>query len=409
MSHFDIASPPNASDICQYKPKKHGILYMSVRKRKWTTSAGETKEAWIVDYVDADGDRHIETFKKKKQADAYAQQVGVDIRAGIHTPASKSPTVAKAADDWLKHVESEGRERSTLAQYGQHAKHICTRIGTQRLAALTTPGINKFRDELLTGDNKLSRALARKVLVSLKSILKDAKRQGNVAQNVALDVSIKKDKRNEDHKLEVGTDIPKPDDIKRIIAAVDGRLRPLLLTAIFTGLRASELRGLRWEDVDLKDGKLQVKQRADRYSVMGEPKTKSSKRTVPLPPDLVQTLREWKLACPKGALGLVFPTRKGRIEHHSNIVRAFKDVVLKAGLKDKHGKPKYTGLHSLRHFYASWCINRKADGGLELPVKIVQTRLGHATFAMTLDRYGHLFPSNDDGSELADAERALMG
>ena len=61
------------------------------------------------------------------------------------------------------------------------------------------------------------------------------------------------------------------------------------------------------------------------------------------------------------------------------------------------------------HFYASWCINRRADGGLELPLKMVQERLGHATITMTSDRYGHLFPRGDDGSELAAAEAALLG
>jgi integrase len=74
---------------------------------------------------------------------------------------------------------------------------------------------------------------------------------------------------------------------------------------------------------------------------------------------------------------------------------------------DRKGKPKYS-LHALRHFYASWCINRRADGGLELPPKTVQTRLGHASIVMTLDRYGHLFPTHDDGNELAAAERALF-
>ena len=87
---------------------------MSVRKRKWTTRSGEAREAWIVDYIQ-DGERHIETFKRKKVADAYAQQVGVDIRAGTHTPVSKSITVAQAAEDWIKSVELDGREASTLA------------------------------------------------------------------------------------------------------------------------------------------------------------------------------------------------------------------------------------------------------------------------------------------------------
>jgi hypothetical protein len=89
---------------------------MSVRKRKWTTRSGEVKEAWIVDYMQ-DGKRHIETFQKKKEADAYAQQVGVDIRAGTHTPVSKSITVAQAAEDWIKSVELEKREAATIAQY----------------------------------------------------------------------------------------------------------------------------------------------------------------------------------------------------------------------------------------------------------------------------------------------------
>jgi integrase len=71
--------------------------------------------------------------------------------------------------------------------------------------------------------------------------------------------------------------------------------------------------------------------------------------------------------------------------------------------------PKYSGLHALRHFFASWCINRKTDGGLELPAKVVQDRLGHSTIVMTLDRYGHLFPPGDDTAGLAAAERILLG
>jgi integrase len=74
------------------------------------------------------------------------------------------------------------------------------------------------------------------------------------------------------------------------------------------------------------------------------------------------------------------------------------------------GAAKYKGLHSLRHFYASWCINRRIDGGLELPLKVVQARLGHASIKMTADTYGHLFPSGDDGAELtAAAEKLLRG
>jgi integrase len=385
---------------------------MSVRKRKWTTRSKEPREAWIVDYVDQEGLRHIETFDRKKDAVDFEATVKVDVRAGTHTPASKSITVAQAADDWIAFVQGEKRERSTLDQYRNHVQHINARLGHKKLSSLTTPGINSFRDELLKGTDQhkpMTRASARKVLASLKSLLRDAHRRGNVAQNVASSVRIAVTAR-EKRKLKIGEDIPTPDEIRQIInKASSERLSVLLITAVSTGLRASELRGLRWQDIDLNTSKLHVRQRADRYCEIGEPKSKAGDRTIPLGPMVRNTLKQWKLRCPHSAGGLVFPTAKGQIEHHSQIYKALKPVVIAAGLTKQDGKPKYTGLHAFRHFYASWCINRKQAGGLELPAKIVQERLGHASITMTMDRYGHLFPSDDDGSELEVAELALLG
>jgi integrase len=379
---------------------------MSVRKRTWTTRRGEKKEAWIVDYSDQGGERHIQTFGRKKEADEYHATVKVDVRQGLHTPQSKGITVAEAADDWIKYVELEGRERTTVIAYRQQVDlHINPRLGREKLAKLTTPRINAFRDDLLAN---MSRAMGKKVLTSLKSLLKDAKRRGNVAQNVALDVSISPDKRGK-VKLKAGVDIPTPDEIKRIVHAATGKARPFLLTAIFTGLRSSELRGLRWVDVDLKKAELHVRQRADRFGVIGKPKSESGDRTIPLGPLVLNTLKEWRLACPKGELGLVFPNGGGNIEDHANLVkRVLWPVQVAAGVVNTKGESKYAGLHSLRHFYASWCSNRRADGGLELPMKTVQARLGHSSIMMTSDTYGHLFPRGDDGGELAEAERTLL-
>src|SRR5262249_27784989 len=160
---------------------------------------------------------------------------------------------------------------------------------------------------------------------------------------------------------------------------------------------------LRWSDVDLKKRELHVRQRADRYNVIGKPKSESGERMVPLPPLVLNALREWKLACPQSKFDLVFPTGAGHIEYHSNIVtRALMPVQLAAGVTGKDGSAKYTGLHALRHFYASWCINRRKDGGLELPGKVVQERLGHSSIVVTMDTYGHLFPRGDDSEELAE-------
>ena len=190
--------------------------------------------------------------------------------------------------------------------------------------------------------------------------------------------------------------------------AAKGRWRPIILTMIFTGLRASELRGLRWADVDLDKRELHVRQRADRYNVMGNPKSESGERAVPLTPIVVNTLREWKLACPKSSLGIVFPTGAGRVDNHANILhRGLWPIEIAAGVITPEGRPKYA-MHAFRHFYASWCINRRADGGLELPAKVVQERLGHSSILMTMDVYGHLFPRGDDAEELAAAERSLL-
>jgi len=377
---------------------------MSVRKRRWTTRKGEQKEAWIVDYV-VNGSRHIDTFQRKKEADAREAEIKVDVAKGIHTPESRSFTVAQAAKQWLAYIELKNRDRSTIEHYRTHvSRHIVPRIGAARLAALTTPMVSGFRDALL---RDLSRALARKVLVSFRSIIKDARRRGTIAHNVAEGVSIAADKRAA-RKLEVGRDIPAPEEMRCILeAAQKGRWRAFLVLATFTGLRASELRGLRWSDVDLRTGTIHVRQRADAWGTIGRPKTHTSERSIPVGPFVVNTLKEWKLASPKS--GLVFAGEDGQPVTHSVILNSgYWPAQHAAGLIDARGQVKYSGIHALRHFFASWCINRKKDGGLELPLKTVQQRLGHSTIVMTADTYGHLFPRADDSEELEAAERALL-
>jgi integrase len=78
-----------------------------------------------------------------------------------------------------------------------------------------------------------------------------------------------------------------------------------------------------------------------------------------------------------------------------------------AHVVDTDGKPKY-GLHALRHFFASSCINPKDRAGRELPPKQVQHLLGHSSIVMTLDIYGHLFRESGDRTELAEASRLLL-
>jgi integrase len=119
----------------------------------------------------------------------------------------------------------------------------------------------------------------------------------------------------------VGVDVPTGDEIRRMIESAKGCWRAFLVVAAFTGLRASELRGLRWSDIDLRARQLTVRQRADAWGTIGHPKTHKSERTIPLGPFVVNTLKEWRLACPKTKTNLIFPGDGGEVENHDNILR----------------------------------------------------------------------------------------
>ena len=395
---------------------------MSVRKRQWITRIGERKEAWVVNYTDSAGIRRLKTFSRKKAADGFAATASVQIREGMHVANSASITVSKAGAFWIAGAEAAGLERATVEQYRQHLRlHIEPFLGRTLLSRLNAPGVRAYEEELRT--KRRSPAMVKRALGSLAALLADAQERGLVARNVVRDLRGRRRRGKERQterrykaKLVAGIDIPTPSEIRVIIETAWGRWRPLFITAVFTGLRASELRGLPWTDVDLDGRAIHVRQRADRFNSIGPPKSSSGQRTIPLPRIVVNTLREWKRACPKGDLDLVFPNGEGNVESHSNILnRGLIPTLVAAGVTapvlNEEGKPvldeqgapsiraKYTGMHALRHFYASWLINRLPDGGLGLPPKLVQERLGHSSITMTYDTYGHLFPRGDDTAE----------
>ncbi|MHC2488158.1 site-specific integrase [Sinorhizobium meliloti] len=413
---------------------------MSVRKREWTTPKGQKKSAWVADYTDQQGKRHLKTFKLKKEADAFAATASVEIREGTHVADSASVTVEKAGQFWLTSGEAAGLERSTINQRKRHLKfHIEPLIGQTLLSKLTVPAVRDFEDRLRWEGR--SPAMIKKVLGSLGSILSDAQERGLTVRNPAREMRARRkgDKRHEGRhraRLRVGEDIPTREEIKALVGVLSGRWRPLLLVAIFAGLRSSELRGLRWQDVDLEGRTISVRQRADEFGEIGRPKSEAGERSIPVPPMVINALKEWKLGYSRPVIGrdedrnpiredakpnhLIFANGNGKVESHANIVnRGLVPTMIAAGVtvdtgeRDQEGKPilkaKYTGLHALRHFYASWLINRQADGGLGLPLKVVQERMGHSSITMTADTYGHLFPRGDDADELAAAEASLLG
>src|SRR3977135_3238049 len=145
-----------------------GAAVASIRKRTWT-SGGEEKTAWIAAYFDQGGKRHIKTFDRKKDAEAWLVTTRGEVQRGVHTPENASITVAEAAELWLQTGELEKLGGSTLRQYrNPTVLQINPWIGREKLARLSSPMIESFRDALM---KKCSRAMARKVLASLKSVL----------------------------------------------------------------------------------------------------------------------------------------------------------------------------------------------------------------------------------------------
>ncbi|RUW58363.1 tyrosine-type recombinase/integrase [Mesorhizobium sp. M7A.F.Ca.US.008.03.1.1] len=417
---------------------------MSVRKRKWTTAKGIQREAWLVDYTDQHGKRHAKTFDRKKDADAYASATDVEVRGNSHVADSDTITVEEAGKLWVKRAVDE-LERGTADQYGQHLNlHIIPFIGKLKLSKITVPAVRKFMDDLTAAGR--STPMVKGVRTSLGSIIAEAQERGYVVRNAVRDMSNNRKGKTDGAKrrkakLIVGEHIPTREEIQLFLGELSkstSNYRVMIITAIFTGMRASELRGLRWADVDLEGRRIRITQRADKYNKIGMPKSEAGQRTIPMFPMVFNTLTEWKEKCPrkkeKGTgkllpLEFVFPNGQGNVESHSNILqRGLWAPQIAAGVVreerpvdaagkpqlDDHGyeiviiKAKYPGLHALRHWFASWCINSKARGGRGMTPKEVQDILGHSTIGLTLDTYGHLFKDHSDNDALAEAEAALL-
>lgn len=362
----------------------------SIRKRTWK-SKGVTKEAWIVDYHDNGGIRRQRTFKLKKAAEKFLASLIWELSEGIHVPLGETITVAAACDLWIERAIREQLERSTLEGYAQVARlHIKPLLGATKLNDLTKVTVERFRDELL---KTRSYDRARRTLRDLKMILQEAKRLGKVAKNVAKDVVIKDSGRDK----EPVTILSKQElnDFLDAADTLDPRARAFAYLITFTGIRASEARGLPWRFVDLDEGTIYIGQRADRWCVLGSPKSKKSRRYIPLTPTTRDALAAWKKVCPCSQL--VFPHRSGRPLDYNEVLKwVFNPLMFAAKLtKQAAGKTRHRyPLHPFRHTAASIWIE------MGFSPKRVQYLMGHSSIQLTFDLYGHLFDLRSSGAEM---------
>jgi integrase len=198
----------------------------------------------------------------------------------------------------------------------------------------------------------------------------------------------------------------RPGSIAELLNACLPRYRPLLATALYTGMRLSELLVLTWAEVDFEARLIRVRAQLSRAHLGAPaqrvaPKTRAAVRDIPLAPQLAAVLaRERARARFSGDNDYVFATRLGTPLGQRNVARtALAHTVTRARL-DGRGRPPLR-FHDLRHTFASHLI---VD--LRLDVCQVSRILGHAGTAITLDVYTHLF---DRARHAADVRAAIAG
>lgn len=224
----------------------------------------------------------------------------------------------------------------------------------------------------------------RNVRAVLRAALNQAVKRRRIPYNVATLVEIP---RAEKPRIAPLT----PGQARALLGAVQGDpLEAPYRVALSLGLRRGEVLALRWEDVDFTCQELRVTgsaRRTNRVLQRRTTKTDSSIRTLPLPEQLIQVLRQHRVQQDQARArpdwhehDLVFPSRVGTLMEPGNLYRQFKAVLKRAGL------PAGTRFHDLRHSCATLLL---AQG---VPLVVVRDMLGHTQISTTADIYGHVLP-----------------
>ena len=285
---------------------------------------------------------------------------------------------------WLSDSVKDTVKQTTYESYERIARvHLMPTLGRIKLKNLSPTHVRGLYREKL--DSGLSATSVQRIHALLHKALKQAVNDGLIPRNVTEAVAAPRQIRKEIQALT-------PEQARAFLqAAKIDRLEALYLLAIHTGLRQGELLGLKWDDVDLDQGTLQV--RRIRSAAKGAPTFTTPKnnksRSVRLTPQAVQTLRDHRKRQIEERLkyaglwqetGLVFTSTVGTpLNRHNVFRRSFKPLLRRAGLPD-------ISFHALRHSFATLMLSSR-----EHP-KVVQEMLGHSRINTTLDFYSHVLP-----------------
>jgi integrase len=299
-----------------------------------------------------------------------------------------SQTVGEYMEQWLQTSARESVRESTYESYrNQVRRYVIPAIGRVKLKRLSAMQIQGMYRAML--DRGLSPRTVQYTHAVLHRALRQAVRWGLVPRNVSEDVDRPRLRREEIRPL----NRHQARHLLNTAGESGDRFEALYVLALHTGMRPGELLGLKWEDVNFDEGGLQLN-RALAGKNLTAPKTKRSRRRIDLSTASIAALkahrkRQLEERMQKAGLwrdhGLVFPSTVGTPLFHRNVVRAFKDLLKRAGL------PQSTRLYDLRHTCATLLL------GSNVHPKYVQELLGHASIALTLDTYSHVLKGMDGG------------
>jgi integrase len=337
--------------------------------------------------------------KTEVQRKANELLVNVDRRTHVNR---HTVTLREWSEDWLEGLPATGLRESTVNFYADMTGHLVKHLGDARLQLLEPADLNRCYAALLAEGRRpgrgLSLATVRKVHITAGKLLGEAVKQKVLVRNPAADASPPKPSAARAPEMTTWS----AGELREFLEfTADDELGVLFRVVGMSGLRRGEVCGLRWSD--LEDDRLAVRRQV--VLVDGEPrladlKTDGSRRSIDLDAETVAVLArhrraqlEERMALGLGRSEMIFTTPAGGLLNPESVARSFERRVKASG-------QRRIRFHDLRHSHASHLIQSGAHA------KLVAERLGHASAAFTLDRYGHLFPST--GADAAAAVAALV-
>jgi integrase len=339
-----------------------------------------TSGRWQAGYRDAAGTKHTAgSFARKSDAVEAGQEEERRIKRNEWIPPNdRKTTVGEWFPRWFA-TKGEIRESSRARLESVAHTHVLPRFGDVALVAVAHADVAAWMAEMkATG---LAPATRRKAFSALNQMMRFALVNRRVTFNPCEGVELPSPATAEQRFLS-------PAEIELLASEIEPRFRALVLLAAYGGLRFGELGGLRRKRMDVLRGRVTVAETLVEVNgelSFGEPKTKRSRRTAPLPRRIVKELDAHlaRYVAPD-ADALVFTGPKGAPLRRAGFRRSWwKPATRAAGLDGLK-------VHELRHsFVALW-----VDAGAN--VKEVSVRAGHSSVAFTLDNYGHLYEDRSD-------------